>query len=99
VPSHALPPGPETRIRRRARRQEALQRLRDWRTWGLFLLLPVAAQLSSGIIGHLWPKAHGVGYVTRVAVAGVLGGVIGAVLVTAALILASAVLGRRRLQP
>ena len=67
--------------------------------WGLFLAFLVAAQLSSGIVGHLWPKAHGVGYVIRVAVGGVLGGVIGAVLVAAALILASAVLGRRRLQP
>jgi hypothetical protein len=63
--------------------------------WGLFLAFLVAAQLSSGIVGHLWPKAHGVGYVIRVA----MGGVIGAVLVAAALILASAVLGRRRLQP
>lgn len=98
MPSHALPPGPETRIRRRARRQEALRRLRDWRTWGLFLALLVVAQLSHGIVGHLWPKAHGVGYVTRVAVGGVLGGVIGAVLF-ASLILARAVLGRRRLQP
>jgi polyferredoxin len=99
VPSHALPPGPETRIRRRARRQGALRRLRDWRTWGLFLALPVAAQLGGGIVGHLWPKAHGVGYVIRVVVGGVLGGVIGAVLFAAVLILARAVLGGRRLQP
>ena len=59
----------------------------------------MALQLSGGIVGRFWPKAHGVGYVvTRVVVGGVLGGAIAAVLVVAAVILAGN--GRDRgLQP
>jgi hypothetical protein len=59
----------------------------------------VALQLSGAIVGHFWPKAHGVGYVvTHVVVGGVLGGAIAAVLVVAAVILAG--IGRDRgLQP
>jgi hypothetical protein len=98
VPSHALSPGPETRIRRRARQRERLRRLRDWRTWGVFIGLAADLQLSGAIADHLWPKAHGVGYiVTHVVVGGVLGA-IGAVTVAASVILASVVRGRR-LQP
>lgn len=96
MPSRALPPGPETRIRRR----EARRRARDWKTWGVLLALLAAVQLSGGIVGHFWPKAHGAEYVlTRLVAAGVLGGAIGAVLVAAAVILAGAVRGRRKLQP
>lgn len=99
MPSHALPPGPETRTRRRARRREGRRRLRDWRTWGVCLAVVVALQLSGGIVGHFWPKAHGVGYVaTHVVVGGVLGGAIGAVLVVVAVILAG-IVRDRRLQP
>jgi hypothetical protein len=88
VPSHALPSGPETRTRRRARRREGRRRLRDWRTWGVFLTVVASLQLSGAIVGHFWPKAHGVGYVvTHVVVGGVLGGAIGAVLVVVVVIL------------
>jgi len=59
----------------------------------------VALQLSGGIVGRFWPKAHGVGYVvTRVVVGGVLGGAIAAVLVVAAVILAG-IVRDRGLQP
>jgi hypothetical protein len=96
VPSHALPSGQETRIRRQGRRREARRRLRDWNTWGVFLEVLVGLWLSGGIVGHLWPKAHGVGYVvTHVVVRVVLGGAIGAVLAVVVVMLAGVVRGRR----
>ena len=99
VPSHALSPGPEARIRRRARQRERLRRLRDWRTWGVFIGLAADLQLSGGIADHLWPKAHGAGYVvTHVVVGGVLAGAIGAVVVAASVTLAR-VVRSHRLQP
>jgi hypothetical protein len=91
VPSHALPSGAEARIRRRARRREALRQLRDWRTWGLFGAYIAALSLNEGIVSHLWPRAHGAGDVmTHVVVAGVLGGAI-AFLLVAVVILAGGV--------
>ncbi len=96
VPSHALSSRPETRIRRRASRQQYRRRLRDRRTWGVFLTVILALWLSGGIAGYLWPKAHGAGYViTHVVVRGILGGAIGAVLLVVVSILASVVRGRR----
>jgi hypothetical protein len=68
--------------------------LRDWRTWGLFGAYIAALSLSEGIVSHLWPMAHGAGYVmTHVVVAGVLGGAI-AFLLVAVVILAGAVRDR-----
>ena len=94
MPSHALPSGTEARIRRRARRRKALRQLRDWRTWGLFGAYIAALSLSEGIVSHLWPRAHGAGYVmTHVVVAGVLGGAI-AFLLVAVVILAGGVRDR-----
>ena len=95
MPSHALPSGRETRIRRRGRRR----RLRDWGTFGAFLMVLMAAlSLSGGIVGHLWPKAHGIGYVvTHVVVRGILIGAVGAVLVVVAML--AAVVRGRRLRP
>jgi hypothetical protein len=62
-------------------------------------MVVVGLQLSDGIAGHLWPKAHGVGYVvTHLVVGGVLGGAIAAVLVVVAVILAG-IVRDRRLQP
>jgi hypothetical protein len=59
-------------------------------------VVPVALSLSGGIVGHLWPKAHGVGYVvTHVAVRVVLSGAIGAVLVVLVVMLAGVVRGSR----
>jgi len=99
VPSHALPSGQETRIRRRALRREARRRLRDWRTWGVFLPVLVALSLSGRIVDHLWPNADGVGYVlTHIVVRMVLSSAIGAVLGVVVVMLAGAVRGRR-LQP
>jgi hypothetical protein len=55
-------------------------------------------QLSGGIVGHLWPKAHGVGYVvTHVAVGGLLSGAIGALAVVAVIL--AGIVRDRRLQP
>jgi hypothetical protein len=72
--------------------------LRDWRTWGVWLAVVVAMQLSGGIVGHLWPKAHGVGYVvTHVAVGGLLSGAIGALVVVAVIL--AGIVRDRRLQP
>jgi uncharacterized membrane protein YeaQ/YmgE (transglycosylase-associated protein family) len=103
VPSHALPHGPEARIRRRSRRRESLGRLRDWRHWGrsfalgLFYLL--LFQLSGWMTGRFWPKAHGAGYfITQIVVRGVLLGVIGAVLGVAVMSLAG-IVRRLRSQP
>jgi len=46
------------------------------------MVLMAALSLSGGIVGHLWPKAHGIGYVvTHVVVRGILIGAVGAVLV------------------
>jgi uncharacterized membrane protein len=88
VPSHALPSGPETRDRRRARRRDGRRRLRDWRAWVSLLTVAVGLQLSEGIVSHLWPHPHRVGYVvTRVVVGRVLGGALGAVLVVAVVLL------------
>jgi hypothetical protein len=56
----------------------------------------VAMSLSGGIVGHLWPKAHGVGcVVTHVVVRVVLISAIGTVLVVS-LVLADVVRGRSR---
>jgi hypothetical protein len=56
----------------------------------------VALSLSGGIVGHLWPKAHGIGYVvTHVVVRGILIGAVGAVLVVVVAMLAAVVRGRR----
>jgi hypothetical protein len=56
----------------------------------------VALSLSGGIVGHLWPKAHGIGYVvTHVVVRVILIGAIGAVLVVVVAMLAAVVRGRR----
>jgi hypothetical protein len=64
----------------------------------VFIGLAADLQLSGGIADHLWPKAHGAGYVvTHVVVGGVLGA-IGAVVVAAGVTLASVVRGHR-LQP
>ena len=94
MPSHALPSGAEARIRRRARRRKALRQLHDWRTWGLFGAYIVGLSLGEGIVGHLWPRAHGAGYViTHVVVGAVLGGAI-AFLLVAVVILADAVRDR-----
>lgn len=96
MPSHALPPGQETRIRRRARRREAGRRLRDWRTWGIVPAVLVALSLSGGIVDHLWPKAHGIGYViTHLVVRVLLSSAIAAVLAVAVVMLASVVQARR----
>ena len=96
VPSHSLSPGPKARIRRRPRRRESRRRLRDWRTWGVFLAFILVFWLSGWMVGRFWPKAHGVGYlVTHVVVRGVLGGAIGAVLVVVVVILAGIVRDRR----
>ena len=98
VPSHALSPGPKARIRRRPRRRESRRRLRDWRTWGVFLAFILVFWLSGWMADRFWPKAHGVGYlVTHVVVRGVLGGAIGAVLVAVVVILAGIVRDRRLL--
>jgi len=95
VPSHALPPGPETRARRRARLRVG-RRLPDWRTWVALLTPAVGLQLSDGIVSHFWPHAHGVGYVfTDIAVGVALGGALGAVLVAAVVIRAAAARDRR----
>jgi len=68
--------------------------LRDWKTWGLFGAYIAGLSLSEGIVSHLWPRAHGAGYVmTHVVVAGVLGGAI-AFLLVAVVILAGAVRDR-----
>lgn len=93
MPSHALPHGPEARIRRRSSRRSRLRenrrRLRDWRTWGVFFAFILVFQLSGWVTGRFWPKAHGAGYfITQIVVRGVLVGVIGAVLVVAVIILA-----------
>jgi hypothetical protein len=65
----------------------------------VFIALAADLQLTGAIVDHLWPKAHGVGYVvTHVVVVGVLAGAIGAVVVAASVTLASVVRGRR-LQP
>jgi uncharacterized membrane protein len=95
VPSHALPSGTEARVRRRARRRKGFRQLRDWRTWGLFLACITGLSLSEGIVSHLWPRAHGVGFViTHIVVGAVLAGVIGVLLVAVAVILAGAVTDR-----
>jgi hypothetical protein len=94
VPSHALPSGTEARIRRRARRRKALRQLRDWRTWGLFGACIAGLSVGEGIVGHLWPRAQGAGYVIiHVVVGAVLGGAI-AFLLVAVVILAGAVRDR-----
>ena len=91
MPSHALPSGTEARIRRRARRRAGLRQLRDWRAWSLLGACIAGLSLSEGIVSHLWPKAHDVGYVLTHVVAGaVLGGAIAVLLVAVALILAGA---------
>jgi hypothetical protein len=65
----------------------------------VFIGLAADLQLSGAIVDHLWPRAHGVGYVvTHLVVGGVLAGAIGAVVVAASVTLASVVRGRR-LQP
>ena len=95
MPSRALPPGTEARIRRRARRPEAFRRLRDWRTWGLIGACVVGLSLSEGMVSHLWPRARGAGYViTHVVAGGVLGGAIAALLVAVVVILTGAVRDR-----
>ena len=64
----------------------------------MFIALAADLQLSGAIADHLWPKAHGVGYVvTHLVVGGVLAGAIGAVVVAASVTLASVVRGHRLL--
>jgi hypothetical protein len=95
MPSHALPPGTEARIRRPGRRHKAFRQLRDWKTWGLIGACVVGLSLSEGMVSHLWPKAHGAGYmITHVVAGAVLGGVIAALLVAVVVILATAVRDR-----
>ena len=56
----------------------------------------VALSLSGGIVDHLWPKAHGIGYViTHLVVRVVLSSAIAAVLAVAVVMLASVVQARR----
>jgi hypothetical protein len=95
MPSHALPLGTEARIRRPGRRHKAFRQLRDWKTWGLIGACVVGLSLSEGMVSHLWPKAHGAGYmITHVVAGAVLGGVIAALLVAVVVILATAVRDR-----
>ena len=68
--------------------------MRNWKTWGLFGACIAGLSLSEGIVGHLWPRAQGAGYViTLVVVGAVLGGAI-AFLLVAVIILACAVRDR-----
>jgi uncharacterized protein (DUF2062 family) len=66
----------------------------------VFIGLAADLQLSGAIVDHLWPRAHGVGYVvTHLVVGGVLAGAIGAVVVVAASVTLASVVRGRRLQP